>query len=140
MKSLLYKSISLVLITFPCFANEIYVNQVGDNTNVNITQDGENNQIEGLSGTGDATLSGNNKTVTFSQTGDTNQIRVWTHGGNQQMSLTQDGNNNIRNLDNHGNNNNISVNIINAKYRYLDYIVLIKRENIFKTEYFFRQI
>ena len=111
MKSLLYKSISLVLITFPCFANEIYVNQVGDNTNVNITQDGENNQIEGLSGTGDATLSGNNKTVTFSQTGDTNQIRTWTHGGNQQMSLTQDGNNNISNLDNHGNNNNISVNI-----------------------------
>ena len=29
MKSLLFKSISLVLITLPCFANEIYVNQVG---------------------------------------------------------------------------------------------------------------
>ena len=81
MKSLLFKSISLVLITLPCFANEIYVNQVGDVMNTTITQDGSNNQIEGLSGSGDAQISGNNKTFTLNQTGDNNQARVWTHGG-----------------------------------------------------------
>ena len=111
MKSLLFKSISLVLITLPCFANEIYVSQIGDNTDVTIVQDGTGNQIEGLSGSGNAQLSGNDKTVTFNQTGDNNQTRVWTNGGNQQMSLIQDGNLNISNLDNHGDNNDMSVDI-----------------------------
>ena len=100
-----------ILTSSNCLANDIYVNQVGDNTNITINQDGENNQIEGLSGSGKAQLSGNNKTVTFNQTGDNNQTRVWTNGGNQQMSLTQDGNLNISNLDNHGDNNDMSVDI-----------------------------
>ena len=71
-------------------ANELYIDQAGDLLDMDIVQDGEGNQIEGLSGYGDAEINGNNKTVTFNQTGDTNQIRVWTHGGNQQISLTQD--------------------------------------------------
>ncbi len=40
-----------------------------------VVQDGENNQIEGLSGSGNAQLSGDDKTVTFNQTGDNNRAR-----------------------------------------------------------------
>jgi hypothetical protein len=110
MKFLLF-SLSSLIFAFPVFANDIYIQQSGDSLDMDIVQDGENNQIEGLSGSGDAQISGNNKTVSFNQTGNTNEIRVWTHGGNQQMSLTQDGNLNISKMDNHGNNNNMSVDI-----------------------------
>ena len=103
--------IASILSSSSCWANEVYVQQVGDSISTTINQDGENNQIEGLSGSGKAQLSGNNKTVTFSQTGDNNQTRVWTNGGNQQMSLTQDGNSNLSRMDNHGDNNNMSVDI-----------------------------
>ena len=94
-----------------CLANELYVDQAGDLLELGVVQDGTDNQIEGISGSGSAEISGNNKTVTFNQTGNTNEVRVWTHGGNQQMSLTQDGNSNISTMDNHGNNNNMSVDI-----------------------------
>ena len=46
MKSLLFKSISLVLITLPCFANDIYVNQVGDDLKLVVIQDGEDNYFQ----------------------------------------------------------------------------------------------
>ena len=94
-----------------CMANELYIDQAGDLLELEVVQDGTDNQIEGISGSGAAEINGNNKTITFNQTGSYNQTRVWTHGGNQQMSLAQDGNNNISKMDNHGNNNNMSVDI-----------------------------
>ena len=94
-----------------CMANELYIDQSGDLLELEVVQDGTDNQIEGLSGSGAAEINGNNKTVTFDQTGSDNEIRVWTHGGNQQMSLVQDGNSNISKMDNHGNNNDMSVDI-----------------------------
>ena len=109
--SKLGKSIVLFFYAQSCMANELYIDQAGDLLELEVVQDGTGNQIEGLSGSGNAQLSGNNKTVTFNQTGDNNQTRVWTNGGNQQMSLTQDGNLNISRMDNHGDNNNMSVDI-----------------------------
>ena len=44
MMSLLFKSVSIFLIALPCFANEIYVRQVGDNSDLTISQDGANNK------------------------------------------------------------------------------------------------
>ena len=37
-------------------ANEIYITQSGANLDLDITQDGENNQIEGLYGSGNAVV------------------------------------------------------------------------------------
>lgn len=86
------------------------MNQVGDSFTGNITQDGENNGIRSLNTTsGDASITGNNKTFTVTQQGNNNRTGFWTHGGNQVMSLTQDGNLNVSKMDNHGNNNNMSV-------------------------------
>ena len=93
-------------------SNEIYINQVGDNSNYTITQDGNNNKVRSLNTTsGTASLRGNNKTFTLEQTGNNNRAGFWTHGGNQVMSLTQDGDSNVSAMDNHGNNNNMTVNI-----------------------------
>ncbi len=35
-----------------CYANDIYISQIGDNLDLDIVQDVENNQIEALSGSG----------------------------------------------------------------------------------------
>ena len=59
-------------------ANDIYITQSGDSLDLDIVQDGQNNQIEGLSGSGNAIIYGANSDVSFNQTGDSNQIRVWS--------------------------------------------------------------
>ena len=50
MKSLLFKCVSFFIVAFPCWGNELYVRQVGDNTNLTISQDGANNKITGSGG------------------------------------------------------------------------------------------
>ena len=88
-----------------CMANEIYVNQVGDNTNLTISQDGDDNEVTGLSGgTSKALISGNNTSTTYTQTGDRNAIKVYESAGNGITKTTQTGNDNIARLDCHGNN------------------------------------
>ena len=84
----------------------------GDNIDLDIVQDGQNNQIEGLSGSGNAIIYGANSNVSFSQTGDTNQIRVWSDSSsNKNMTANQTGDNNISRIDNHGADNDITVSI-----------------------------
>ena len=57
----------LLLLSAPTSANEIYINQVGNNTDLTISQDGEDNTIGSLSGgTGKATINGNNTSTTYS--------------------------------------------------------------------------
>ena len=70
--------IASTLSSSNCWANEVYVRQVGDNADMTITQDGANNKITGLGGNSSkAQVSGNNTSTTYTQTGDTNQVRVW---------------------------------------------------------------
>lgn len=87
--------------------NVIFIDQTGDLLDMEITQEGAGNQIEALNGNGDATISGNNKTVDFTQDGLRNQIRTWSHGGNQILFADIQGDDNIISLDNHGNNNKL---------------------------------
>ena len=91
-------------------ANDIYINQVGDEFTGSITQDGQDNSIRSLNTTsGNAQLSGNNKTFTVTQQGNNNRLGVWSNGNTQIMTLTQEGNSNVSKMDNHGNNNDMSV-------------------------------
>ena len=108
------KALIVLLLFKPTtsLANDIYMDQVGDQLDMDITQDGQNNSIRSLNTTsGDAYIGGNNKTFSVTQQGNNNRAGFWTHGGNQQMSLTQTGNSNVSAMDNHGNNNNMSVTI-----------------------------
>ena len=54
------------------FANEIYIDQVGDNLDLTITQTGSGNEVGDT--TTDLTLAGSNMTFSITQTGDNNQI------------------------------------------------------------------
>jgi len=95
----------LLLLSAPTSANEIYINQVGNNTDLTISQDGEDNTIGSLSGgTGKATINGNNTSTTYSQTGDRNAVKVYVSAGNGVSNATQTGNDNEAFLDCHGNN------------------------------------
>lgn len=102
---------AIVLISSSSFANDIYVNQIGDDLNLDIVQDGQNNQVEHLHGSGDAYLGGDDKTANLSQTGNLNQYRLWTSGNNQTITANVTGNSNLNKIDNHGDRNNITLDI-----------------------------
>ena len=88
-----------------CMANEIYINQVGDNTDLTISQDGTDNTVSSLAGgTGKAYLIGNNTSTTYSQTGDRNSVKAYMYAGNGISKATQTGDDNEALLDCHGNN------------------------------------
>ena len=59
-------------------SNDIYIDQVGDSLDLDITQDGQNNVI-GTSST-DVTLAGDNMTFAITQTGDSNTIAAVIKG------------------------------------------------------------
>ena len=72
------------------WANEIYVRQVGHDIDLDIVQDGDSNKIRSLNTvSGDAVLSGNDKTVSLTQEGDNNRIGIWTSGADQTITVVQ---------------------------------------------------
>jgi hypothetical protein len=75
--------------------NSIYIDQSGDNSIINITQDGAGNTVRGLSGIGTsnqtpAKIWGDNNTITIDQIGSSNMLRfgiVTTTGGTGTPSI-----------------------------------------------------
>ena len=70
--------LSLFTVT-PALANDIYIEQVGDTLDLDITQDGDSNVI-GTSTT-DVNLDGDSMTFAITQTGDSNTIVADIQGG-----------------------------------------------------------
>ena len=70
---ILFAIIVYMAMTSIVKANDIYITQSGDNLDLDITQDGQNNQVEGLSGSGNAIVYAH---LPFTQTAKY-QIRVW---------------------------------------------------------------
>ena len=98
-------------------SNEIYINQAGDNLDLTITQDGQDNQVGNIL---DITKRGqfyanglgnlNGGTVNWSQTGNNNKLRFWTADiGSTDQTLTQTGDNNDAIIDCHGEDCTMSV-------------------------------
>ena len=105
------------LAATPTQANDLYINQSGDNFTLNVTQDGQNNRISRKEDTvsstpNKATFVGKNQSLTVSQTGNDNFLGLYKHtyGTDNQtsgtMDATQTGDDNVMRLDNHGDNNN----------------------------------
>lgn len=92
-------------------ANELYIDQVGSNLNLTVTQDGQNNQIGAYGNiTNKGTLYSNGGTVNFSQTGDGNKVEFWTADiGSTAQTATQTGDNNETVIDCHGERCDITV-------------------------------
>ena len=92
-------------------ANEIYINQVGDDFSMTVTQDGQNNQIGAYGNvTSKGTMYSNGANLNYSQTGDNNKLEFWTYDiGSTTQTLTQTGDNNNAVIDCHGERCDISV-------------------------------
>lgn len=90
--------ITLFLLIFglPSMANDIYIDQIGDTLNLDIVQDGANNEFGDAST--DATIQGNNMTFSITQTGNTNVIDAIIKGTTYQGTWAFTGSSNTVNM------------------------------------------
>ena len=90
--------ITLFLLIFglPSMANDIYIDQIGDTLNLDIVQDGANNEFGDAST--DATIQGNNMTFSITQTGNTNVIDAVIKGTTYQGTWAFTGSSNTVNM------------------------------------------
>jgi len=105
-------TIALTLFSQTSWANEIYLNQIGDDVTVTITQDGENNKIGDLNNLSNKGLLGSLGPSTFSytQTGNNNTLGIYNADiGDSSSTLTQTGNNNAAVIDCHGEDCTMSI-------------------------------
>jgi len=91
-------TVFLILTGTSVYANEIYVDQIGDNLNLNITQSGTGNYFGDISGNGTLSqsggapvvLEGDDMTFSITQTGNNNEIAATikgnTYTGNWQFT------------------------------------------------------
>lgn len=79
------------------FANDIYIEQVGDGSTVTITQDGTGNRI------GDSNnptfIGGGSNTVTIDQVGSNNQLDMVVNGASADVTVNTVGSGNIQNIN-----------------------------------------
>ena len=91
--------------------NSIYIDQAGDNSTINVTQDGAGNAVRGLPGVGTSNttpmkISGDNNQVAITQTGSGNTLRLGiqtsTSSTNPTVTYNQTGNNALATIDSNG--------------------------------------
>jgi hypothetical protein len=102
----------LTMFGFSAAANEIYINQVGDSLDLDIVQDGQDNQFG--DSTTDASLTGNDMTFSITQTGSYNDIAAVINGNSYTgtWAFTGDYNTVALTCDSTGTNcENITLNI-----------------------------
>lgn len=102
----------LLSLSAPTSANEIYLNQIGDDVTVTITQDGQNNKIGDLNNLSNKGLLGSlgPSTYTYTQTGNNNTLGFYNADiGDSSSTLTQTGDNNAAVIDCHGEDCTMSV-------------------------------
>ena len=86
-----------VMLSLGTQANEVYVEQVGSGSTINITQDGTDNRI-GDVGTPAYIGSGTN-TVTIDQIGSTNVLDMVVNGAGTDVVVSTTGDNNIQTIN-----------------------------------------
>lgn len=91
-KTIAISIIASLFLFSPVFANDIYIQQSGDNLDLDITQDGQNN-IAGTSVTG-LSLTGNTMTFSISQVGNANVITTTIDGNTYTGNINLTGGSN----------------------------------------------
>ena len=95
MKNIIGKYFLIVALAFvslqSAVANEIYIEQIGDTLDLDITQDGQNNEFG--DSTTDALLDGDDMTFAITQTGNLNKIDAKIKGNDYTGTWTFTGNN-----------------------------------------------
>lgn len=97
MKTMTKWLIGFMLVASSVMANDIYIQQSGDNLDLDITQDGQNNQA-GNSTTA-MSLTGGSMTFSISQVGDTNVIEALINGTTYTGNINLTGSSNTVDLD-----------------------------------------
>ena len=95
MKNFILSSLLILLVT-PALANEIYITQVGDSLDLDITQDGSGNDFG--DSTTDVLLNGDDMTFAITQTGNNNDIAAVIKGATYTGTWTFTGNTNTVDL------------------------------------------
>ena len=85
-----------ILLSVPALANEIYITQVGDGLDLDITQDGSGNDFG--DSTTDVLLNGDDMTFAITQTGNNNDIAAVIKGATYTGTWTFTGNTNTVDL------------------------------------------
>jgi hypothetical protein len=102
MKTTIKTLLMWLAITMPVMANDIYVTQSGDNLDLDITQDGQNN-VAGNSTTA-MSLTGSTMTFSISQVGNSNVIEAIINGSTYTGNINLTGGSNTVDLDCAANN------------------------------------
>jgi len=97
MKNIFKIASLLVLLSTSAWANDIYIDQVGDSLDLDIVQDGQNNVI-GTSST-DVSLTGDDMTFSITQTGNNNTIAALINGNTYTGTWAFTGDYNTVDLD-----------------------------------------
>ncbi len=92
MKTTIKTLLMWLAIAMPVMANDIYVTQSGDNLDLDITQDGQNN-VAGNSTTA-MSLTGSTMTFSISQVGDSNVIEAIINGSTYTGNINLTGGSN----------------------------------------------
>ena len=91
-KTIAISIIASLFLFSPVFANDIYIQQSGDNLDLDVTQDGQNN-VAGTSVTG-LSLTGNTMTFSISQVGNANVITTTINGNTYTGNINLTGGSN----------------------------------------------
>lgn len=83
---------AVLAMSSTAFANDIYIEQIGDTLDLDIVQDGSNNEFG--DGTTDALLNGDDMTFSITQTGSSNTIDALIKGNNYTGTWIFTGNSN----------------------------------------------
>lgn len=95
-RTLKWALLATIFASFVAGANEIYIEQVGDNSTITITQDGASNTI----GTqlAPAFIGGGSNTLTIDQIGSGNDLTMTVNGASTSVAVAVLGSNNVSNI------------------------------------------
>ena len=99
----------MMVVPTTAYSNEIYLSQIGDDLDLDIVQDGENNQVKPISIT--SKLDGDDLTLSIDQNGDNHLLEGSVDGNRNTGDIYQGngGNDNFARVDVTGDDNTLKV-------------------------------
>jgi hypothetical protein len=97
MKSKVIALVMAILGVCNVYANDVYIEQVGSGSTINITQEGSGNQV-GTSTT-DVYIGSGSNVVTIDQVGDNNTLAMVVNGSSADVTVNTTGSGNIQTID-----------------------------------------
>lgn len=102
------------------FGSEVYIDQAGTGSTIDITQTGATNMVNGATGTVTAAaFSGDGQTIDITQTGDSNEAVVNITGGSAAMTYAATGSYNNFDIMVNGGTGNTATVAVTGDYNYV---------------------